>query len=124
MLQAQCHCGEVRLELHRRPRVLTRCTCSVCHRYGAWWAYYTRKSVRVIAAANALSGYRWGDATIVFQHCRRCGCLTHYESVRAGPDGRLAVNARMLPPAELVGVRLRTFDGAASWSYLEGEETL
>lgn len=118
-LTAACHCGAVRIGMSRRPVSLTQCTCSICHRYGALWAYCTRKTAEVIAAADARAGYRWGDRSIEFFHCRTCGCLTHYESVDEAPDARIAVNARMLPRQQIDGIRVRTFDGAETWKYLD-----
>lgn len=119
MITASCHCGAVQLRAARRPTRLTRCTCSICHRYGALWAYYTRKSVTVKAGRGVLKGYRWGDRVIEFMHCSRCGCLTHYQDVRKGRDQRLAINARMMPPGEIADIRVRTFDGADTWRYLD-----
>jgi hypothetical protein len=119
MLTASCHCGSVKIELARRPRSLTRCTCSICHRYGALWAYCTRKTARVMAARGATTAYLWNDKVIEFHHCNTCGCVTHYESIDKTPAGRVAVNARMLPAAAISKARVRTFDGAATWKYLD-----
>ncbi|MBT8088369.1 MAG: GFA family protein [Gammaproteobacteria bacterium] len=119
MLIASCHCGEVRIEMSRKPRSLTQCTCSVCRRYGARWAYCTRRTARVRCQRSAVTPYTWGDRSIEFYHCNRCGCLTHYESVEKGERSRIAVNARMLPPEDTAGIRLRTFDGASTWKYLD-----
>lgn len=119
MLHASCHCGAVRVDIERRPRALTQCTCSICRRYGARWAYYTRRSVTVRADPSAVTAYTWGKRTIEFVHCNHCGCLTHYESIHKAEDGRIAVNARMLPPEDVVGIKVRTFDGAKTWKYLD-----
>jgi hypothetical protein len=119
MLTASCHCGAVTIELSHAPESLTECNCSICRRYGARWAYYTRETARVHCAANAPATYRWNDRVIDFCHCTTCGCLTHYEDVEEGPGGRVAVNARMLPTAVTEIIPLRYFDGAASWEYLD-----
>lgn len=119
MLIASCHCSAVKIEIARRPMALTRCTCSICHRYGALWIYRTRKTARVIATTRAIKPYSWNDKVIEFYHCKECGCLTHYESVDKSPGGRIAVNARMLSPTEISGIRIRTFDGANTWKYLD-----
>jgi hypothetical protein len=42
-----------------------------------------------------------------------------YESTDKSEQGRIAVNARMIAPEELTGVRIRTFDGARTWKYLD-----
>ena len=118
-LLANCHCGKVSIVLSRRPRQLTECNCSICRRYGALWAYGTPKTMTVQADESALACYMWGDRCIEFYHCSNCGCLTHYESIDKGADSRIAVNARMLPVDELEGIRIRHFDGANSWQFLD-----
>jgi len=119
MLKASCHCGAVRIEATRRTPTVTECNCSVCRRYGARWAYYTRKTARLVDGEHALIGYRWGDESIEFCHCKTCGCLTHYESTEKSEDSRFAINARMFSPEDIEGVRVRHFDGALSWKYLD-----
>lgn len=119
MVLASCHCGAVRLEIARKPVRLTECNCSICRRYGALWAYYTRKSVRIASRPDVTSAYLWGDKSIEFHHCRICGCMTHYESLEKLPDSRIAVNARNMPPDVIATARIRMFDGADTWKYLE-----
>jgi len=119
MLYASCHCGAVRIEISRRPRSLTECTCSICRRYGAQWAYLTHKTARVDCAADALSRYLWGKQTLEFYFCNRCGCLTYYESVDKRAESRIAVNARMMDPEEIRELPVKLFDGASSWKYIE-----
>jgi hypothetical protein len=75
--------------------------------------------VKLEAATATLAPYRWGDCTIDFWHCRKCGCLTHYTSVDEGPESRFAVNTRMLPPDAIESLTVRHFDGAESWQYLD-----
>lgn len=119
MLTAECHCAAIRIHLPGAPPTVTDCNCSICRRYGALWAYYTRDQVEIEAAPGATAAYRWGDRTIEFCHCSRCGCLTHYESVDKHGRHRLAVNARMLPREVLATLPVRHFDGAESWEYLD-----
>jgi hypothetical protein len=113
-LTGACHCGAVRLEAFRMPRQLTDCNCGVCRRYGALWAYCSQTTARVVSARGATRAYRRRAGGIAFHHCVRCGCLTHYAIGR-----RLALNARMLAPEQLAGVRVRRLDGAKSWRVLE-----
>lgn len=117
MLTATCHCGAVRVELPRRPRSLTSCNCSICRRYGALWAYYRPSSIRVVAARGATSSYAWGSKSIRFVRCNTCGCVTHYERTRS-TERKIGVNARNVEPAELLPVRIRRLDGAATWKHL------
>ena len=56
---------------------------------------------------------------IEFYHCKNCGCLTHYEGIDKAPDDRIAVNFRMLEPADFNELKINTFDGADTWQMLE-----
>ena len=116
---ASCHCGAVTIHIDSAPESLTECNCSICRRYGALWAYFTRETAEVECAPDATGAYVWNDRVIEFRHCRTCGCLTHYEDVDRSPDGRVAVNARMLDPAAIEGIPVRRFDGAETWKYLD-----
>lgn len=120
-LTVSCHCGIVRLELPRLPRSLTQCNCSICRRYGALWAYFRRRSVRVIAARSALASYTWRNRVRQYRHCKRCGCVTHYQQRVRRPDGTdiVAVNLRNIDDPERVAqVRTRLLDGAKTWRML------
>ena len=119
MLSASCHCGAVQIKVARKLHSLTECTCSICRRYGAQWAYCTRKTAKVSWAPNSVSAYSWGKKSLEFYHCNICGCLTHYESTDKSDAGRIAVNARMMSPTDIVGIKVRTFDGADTWKYLD-----
>ncbi len=119
MLSGACHCGAVMFEVARKPRKLTECNCSICHRYGVLWAYYTRRSVTVTCDESALSSYAWGDRRLEFFHCKTCGCVTHYESVDKHDKSRIAINARMLERHEIKDIPRRKFDGAVSWKIVD-----
>lgn len=118
MIHASCHCGAVKIDISADLQSLTECTCSVCHRYGAQWAYCTRETAKVSCDPDTITAYTWGDKTLEFCHCNNCGCLTHYESIEKEDDSRIAVNARMMSPADVAGLTIRTFDGADTWKYL------
>ena len=119
MYKAQCHCKAISLEVTELAATVTDCNCSVCRRYGALWAYYTRDQVQLQAAPPLLSAYSWGDRSIEFWHCNRCGCMTHYENTDKHARSRIAINARMFPPEVLKSLPIRHFDGADSWKYLD-----
>ena len=119
MLSATCHCGAIRIEVPERPQALTNCNCSICRRYGALWAFYKVGTVRVIGDPENITEYVWGPKTIRTLRCRICGCVTHWEPLQPKPDDRLAVNARNFDPSALNSVRIRRFDGADTWTYLD-----
>lgn len=121
MPTASCHCGAISLEFARRPRKLTQCNCSICRRYGALWAYYRRKSVRVVCAGTALSVYAWGDKRLQFYHCKNCGSVTHHERAVKQPDGSdwLGVNVRNIDnPETVAALPIKMLDGASTWKVL------
>ena len=120
MLKATCHCGDVTLEVPQAPSTLTNCNCSSCRRLGALWAYYPLGEVRISGHPEHTDSYVWGDRTLRTVRCKRCGCVTHWEPL-AGTDARhMAVNARNFDAWMLdQNLRIRRFDGAASWRYLD-----
>ena len=119
MVTASCHCGAVQIEIDELPPTITQCTCSICRRYAALWIYRDRRTARVLTRPEAETPYLWNDRVIEFYHCRTCGCLTRYESTEKQEDSRFAVNARMLEPALIAAIKIRTFDGADTWKYLD-----
>lgn len=119
-LTSTCHCGAVEITVPRAPEKVTLCNCSMCRRYGALWGYYLPRDVVVKAGPDATQGYVWGDKVIRFVRCANCGCVTHYDLiVSKGDDDTMAVNMRMFAPEQVGNVKIRRFDGAVSWKYLE-----
>jgi len=118
MIRGACHCGAVRFEL-QTPKWLTRCNCSICRRLGALWAHADASEVSLLRAPDATFGYAWGDKTIAFHSCRTCGCTTHWESLRPDRSTRMAVNGNLSDPDDIAGLRIRHFDGADRWAFLD-----
>jgi len=119
VLTGTCHCGAVRVDVPRRPRALTDCNCSICRRYGAFWAYYAADSVRIVCADNALDAYAWGMKELRFLRCRTCGCLIAWVASQLREGSRIGVNARNLDPAAIRTAKVRRLDGADTWKFLE-----
>ena len=119
MIEGSCHCGAVRFELARTPEWLTACNCSVCRRLGALWAYGDASEVSLICKPDATSGYVWGDRTLAFHSCRTCGCTTHWQSLQPDRSTRMGVNCRLTDPEVIASLRIRRFDGADSWVFLD-----
>ncbi|UIP28771.1 GFA family protein [Photobacterium sp. TLY01] len=119
MYQGQCHCGNVRLTIARLTETATRCNCSLCHRYGALWGYLTESEVAVQVGESGTEYYEHGDKCIHFHRCKRCGCVTHYSSAPASGSDRLAVNYSMFSAREIRPIRIRLFDGADTWQFID-----
>ena len=118
MIQGHCHCGAVAFEILEQPEILTACNCSICRRYGALWAHAALDQITIIADPGATRAYIWGDKMLAFHSCKTCGCITHWENLQPDPE-HMAVNFRMCEPDLLQGVRVRQFDGADTWEYLD-----
>lgn len=119
MFSATCHCGAVRIEIPEPPQSVTSCNCSICRRYCALWAYYEVGKVRVTGHPENTEEYVWGDRTLRTVRCRSCGCVTHWEPLQPEPHSKLGVNIRNFEPGVLGSFRLRLFDGAHTWTFLD-----
>lgn len=118
-MKANCHCRNITIKLNRQIDLVTSCNCSICHRYGAIWAYFHPCEVMVKANNLATRTYRHGDKLIDFHHCPSCGCTTHYTPTNLGNLDRMAVNLRMFDKAILDEVKIRKFDGADTWTFID-----
>ena len=119
LLQASCHCGAVKINVPGLPEYLVDCNCSICRRNGALWAFYDMAAVAVDGHPGNTTAYVWGGRTIRTMHCRTCGCTTHWEPLDAGAERRVGVNARNFAPAVIADIRVRKFDGALTWAYVD-----
>lgn len=119
LLTGSCHCGAVTLELPAAPVKATECNCSLCRRLGALWAYYEFGTVRVSGHPEHTQAYIQGDRTLRTVRCATCGCATHWEPLNPEPGARHGVNLRNFDPRLLERVRIRRFDGADTWTFLD-----
>lgn len=119
MLRGTCHCGAVTVELPAAPQTATSCNCSLCRRLGPLWAYYEFGTVRITGHPQNTQGYVQGDRTLTTVRCANCGCVTHWEPLPPVPGGRHGVNLRNFDPQILDCVRVRHFDGAQTWRFLD-----
>jgi hypothetical protein len=117
MIEVTCHCGAVRLKAPRTPETVTECNCSICRKLAARWAYYSPAEVE-LPKAGATQPYVWGDRMLAFHRCKTCGCTTHWQSLD-GAQQRMAVNARLVDDLDWTAIRVRRFDGADTWAYLD-----
>lgn len=82
-------------------------------------AYYHPTKVKIITEPDAVDKYIWGDKTMARVRCRTCGCFSHWESLDPNQTDRMGVNARLFENVEIDKIRIRHFDGANSWEYLD-----
>jgi hypothetical protein len=79
-IKGSCHCGNTQFEVSEAPTGVTRCTCSLCSKRGALWAYYTPAQFRLTTPVDKVATYRWGSKTVQHHFCAECGCGTYSES--------------------------------------------
>jgi hypothetical protein len=115
VIEGSCHCGAVRYRVAAAPETVTSCNCSICRRLGGLWAYYSPRDVRV---EGPTAIYMSGDRCLRLHRCETCGCVTHWSPVDESAD-RMGVNARLMAPEVLAAARVRHFDGAETWKYLD-----
>lgn len=119
MLKGTCHCGAITIELPSAPEVATSCNCSLCRRLGGLWVYYPFGTVRVTGHPENTEEYSHGDKTLKTIRCKTCGCTTHWEPLPPEQGTRHGVNLRNFDPKLLESVRIRRFDGADTWKFLD-----
>ncbi len=101
------------------PSVLTSCNCTFCRRSGALTAYFSPSNVRVIAKPGSIHEYIWGDKCLAQVRCGNCGILSHWRSLDPKQTDRMGVNARLFENIDISKIRIRHFDGADTWKFLD-----
>ncbi len=119
LLHGSCHCGAVNLTLPSMPETAIKCNCSLCRRLGGLWSYYPFGSVIISGHPEHTTEYIWGDKTLRTIHCKICGCATHWEPINGEHGARHGVNLNNFSLQLLEAVKIRYFDGANTWTFLE-----
>lgn len=119
VLEGSCHCGAVSFQVTQQPEWLTECNCSICRRLGALWFHIEEKNFRLEPSSGATTAYSYGERNLAVHSCAVCACTTHWENLKPEPPVRMAVNFRLCPPEEIAKYKVRHFDGADSWEFLD-----
>src|SRR5437773_7367097 len=120
-IKGSCHCGNTQFWVSEIPVGVTRCTCSLCSKRGALWAYYTPAQFRLTSPAENVATYQWQSRTVKHHFCANCGCGTYSESPdwsTGKPDfdnPKIGVNALLLNDFDLVAVPVTVIDGKNLW---------
>ncbi|MGL1920690.1 MAG: GFA family protein [Hyphomicrobiales bacterium] len=118
-IKASCHCGNVKFEINTKPDFLISCNCSICSKLSTLWTHAAEQDVVFSNDDDATLSYVIGEGSLSFHTCKNCGCTTHWWSVKRGKGARMAVNLGLLSPDELKSHRIRHFDGADKWEFLD-----
>jgi hypothetical protein len=117
MIMLSCHCGQVRVEVHKRPEFINECNCTLCSKTGVRWSYFDPADVRV---GGETAGYCRSDkdspaAEIHF--CATCGSTTHFvltaSAIAQHGNTLMGVNMWLADAEDLAGIELRYPDGRA-----------
>ncbi len=119
-IEGACHCGSVSWRFEAVPESATACSCTVCRRWGALWAYGFRDEAWQVQGETRR--YMREPKTIEFHFCPDCGCVAYWCTPGPGEDGRYygAVNLRLAEPAAVAAVPINHFDGLGSGKSVEG----
>jgi hypothetical protein len=121
-LTGRCHCGRNSFEVDGElPEALTRCTCSICSKRGALYAYFKPEQLEV-TAADSDAIYRWNTKLVSNHFCSACGCAVWVDSPAYQHDGswdgktrRVSINARLLDDFEAADWPITVIDGKHLW---------
>src|SRR5687767_11244136 len=119
MHEGSCHCGAVRLTLPSTPTVPTKCNCSLCRRSGGPWLYLEFGIVKITGHPESTTEYIWGERTLGHIRCNTHGGATDGELLQSEPAAKQGVNLGNFDPELIASVRVRRFDGANTWQFLD-----
>ena len=120
MLKLSCLCGQINIEIAKKPEYINECNCTLCSKSGARWGYFHPSEVDVEGVTLAYSRDDKADPSAQIHFCRKCGATTHFvltESAisRFGKNSLMGVNMWLANEGDLAGIELRYPDGRA-WS--------
>lgn len=118
-----CHCGAIKFTFDGEiPNSLTRCTCSICAKRGALYAYCTPDQFHRTSPDTHDAIYRWKTKLVAHHFCAVCGCTTFTDSPAFEPDGkwdgstrRIGINARLFDEFDAAEAPVTVIDGKNLW---------
>ena len=117
MIELSCLCGQLRVELAKRPDFIHECNCTLCRKTGARWGYFHPSEATVTGASQGYSRTDKPEPAAEIRFCESCGATTHFTltAEAAAKYGNTMMGANMLlaDERELAGVELRYPDGEA-----------
>ena len=127
MLNLSCLCGQIRIELAKRPDFIHECNCTLCSKTGARWGYFHPSEVVVEGAAKGYCRDDKDDPNAEVRFCPTCGSTTHFvltdSAIARFGNSLMGVNMWLAEPQELAGIELRypngqTWSGAGDFTYV------
>lgn len=117
MLNLSCLCGNVRMELSKRPDFIHECNCILCSKTGARWGYFHPSEVTVEGTTLGFCRQDKDDPNAEVRFCPTCGSTTHFvltaSAVSRFGNRLMGANLWLADAGELAGIELRFPDGRA-----------
>lgn len=117
MIKLSCLCGQIRLEVTKRPDFIHECNCTLCAKSGARWGYFSPAEVTVEGAAKGYCRADKDDPSAQIRFCETCGATTHFNltasAVAKFGNTMMGVNMLLADENDLAGIELRFPDGRA-----------
>jgi hypothetical protein len=114
MLSGSCHCGATGWTLTGDPGSVTACNCTLCHRYGALWAYdYEDGRIEIVGSTSSFRRLGKSDPTLEVLFCPACAAVLAWRGLRLEADDRrrMAVNIRLADFDAVGDLLIDHFDG-------------
>lgn len=119
MMTLSCLCGQVRVQIDKRPDHINACNCLLCSKSGARWAYFAPSEARVAGATTRYCRADKDDPVAEIHFCPTCGSTTHFTLTASAAakfgNSLIGVNMWLAGEQALAGIELRFPDGRA-WS--------
>src|ERR1700748_47321 len=99
MLKLHCLCGQVCIQIPKRPDFINECNCTLCSKTGARWAYFHPSDVIVEGTTKGDSRDDKAEPAAEVQFCANCGSTTHFvlttSAILKFGNVQLGVNMRL-----------------------------
>jgi hypothetical protein len=121
VLKGSCHCGAAAWTLTGDPGPVTACNCTLCHRYGALWAYdFENERIAIIGQTSSFRRIGKEDPALEILFCPTCAAVLAWRGLRLEEDSRrrMAVNVRLADLEEVADLPIDHFDGAVTFEDL------
>lgn len=114
-MRGSCHCGAIEYEAavsFDEPTI--RCNCTICTKARTWILPMDPERFEVLKGEEAISVYTFGECSVEFCFCTRCGIRTFGRSTTKSsmpPFVALNVSTLNLQPEEFAKFGIHYIDG-------------
>ncbi len=124
MLSGSCNCGATGWTLTSDLDSVTACNCTMCHRYGALWAYdYEDGRIEIVGSTSSFRRVGKSDPTLELLFCPACAAVLAWRGLRLEVDHRrrMAVNIRLANLNDVGDLLIDHFDGLETFEELPSD---